>query len=125
MQKNLKILTDENISKAVSEQLVAKGVKAERLIDNLPEGTQDSDVLAFAHDNDYVLLTHDESITKHITDRVNDEKNYAGVIIAPNHLQGPSGIGKIVTKIVELDAEIKQGTKTVENTVYNQLKYIH
>lgn len=124
LQENLRILTDENVSKTVTDQLRAKGVDANRLIDHMPEGTPDPDVLEFAHENGFALLTHDESITKHITDRVNEGKDYTGVIIAPNHLQGPKGIGKIVTKIVELDTEIKQGSKTVEDTVYNQLKYI-
>ncbi|MEO1286356.1 MAG: hypothetical protein AAFV93_01205 [Chloroflexota bacterium] len=70
------------------------------------------------------MLTHDERITKHIAERLNDNKEYSGVIIAPNHLQGEKGIGVIVRAIVQLDTKIKAGTKTVLNSVYNRLIYI-
>lgn len=59
LQENLRILTDENVSKTVTDQLRAKGVDANRLIDHIPEGTPDPDVLEFAHENGFALLTHD------------------------------------------------------------------
>ncbi|MEL6407650.1 MAG: hypothetical protein AAFR81_24970 [Chloroflexota bacterium] len=100
------------------------GVEVIRVTEILPEGTPDPDVLETAYQDGYALLTHDERITKHIADRVNAGKDYAGVFIAVHHLQGMKGVGKIVTELTQFDAEIKAGTKTIADNVYNQLIYI-
>lgn len=118
------ILTDENIANEVALQLQAKDKNAVRLIDELPAGTPDSDVLEYCHQRGYTLLTHDESITKHIKERIEAGKEYAGVLIAPNHLQGVKGIGRIVKAIETLDTNIKEGTESIIDNVYNQIRYI-
>ena len=118
------ILTDENIANEVSRQLQAKGVKAERVIDVLPEGISDPDILEFAYKNNYILLTHDEAITKHIKNRIENGQEHAGVFIVPHHLQGSKGIGTIVKVIVKLATNIQEGTETIIDTVYNQIRYI-
>ena len=122
--QKLKLLIDENIANAVQEQLGRNGVEVVRVTEILPEGTPDPDVLETAYQDGYALLTHDERITKHIADRVNAGKDYAGVFIAVHHLQGMKGVGKIVTELTQFDTEIKAGTKTIADNVYNQLIYI-
>ena len=96
----LKLLADENITVVVIDQLAGKGVDIRRVSHVLPEGTLDPDVLAYAHENGYALLTHDEHITHHIATRHKDGKGHGGVFIAGHHLQGKRGIGTIVTVIV-------------------------
>ena len=119
-----KLLADENIAGAVIDQLAGKGVEIRRVSHVLPEGTPDPDVLAYAHENGYVLLTHDEQITRHIATRHKEEKRQGGVFIAGHHLQGQRGIGTIVTFIVEYHELIAGGAGTLQDDVYNQITYI-
>lgn len=91
-----KVITDEHIANAVQEQLASKGVNAVRLIDILPEGTSDPEVLEFAHQNGYVLVTLDKNMMKHITNRIDDDKEHSGVFIGIN-LHGKEQIGIVST----------------------------
>lgn len=119
----LKIMTDENIPNAVTTQLVKNGVEAIRLIDGLPEGTPDPDVLEYCHQHGYIFLTMDTSITKHIDDRVNEGKEHAGVFIGVRALQISGGIGVIVSEIVFFNDAIENDAATLEADVYNQVRY--
>ena len=87
-QERFRILADENIANAVVEQLIKNGVDATRLIAVLPESTPDPDVLEFAFNEGYTILTHDERITRHIKVRQDAGQEYCGVFIAGDHLQG-------------------------------------
>ena len=119
-----KVLADENITAAVIDQLVGKDVHIERVSQFLPEGTPDPDILHYAHENGYALLTHDKEITGHIVSRHNEGKGHAGVFIAGDHLQGQHGIGRIVTFILEYNEVIEAGAGTVQDDVYNHVTYI-
>ena len=96
-----KLLVDENIASVVIDQLTKKNVEVKRVSDFLPEGTPDPDMLEFAHESGYVLLTHDERITSHISSRRKEGKDHSGVFIAGHHLQGQGGVGTVVTFIAE------------------------
>ncbi len=119
-----KLLADENIAGAVIEQLAGKGVEIRRVSHVLPEDAPDPDVLTYAHENGYVLLTHDEQITRHIATRHKEGKGQDGVFIAGHHLQGKRGIGTIVTFILEYHELISGVAGTVQDDVYNQITYI-
>lgn len=119
-----KLLADENVAGAVIDQLSRKAVAIRPVSDTLPEGTPDPDLLEFAHENGYALLTHDEHITHHIAARRAEGKAHAGVFIAGHHLQGRAGIGAIVAVIVEYNELIQGGAATVRDDVYNQVIYI-
>ena len=119
-----KLLADENIAAAVIDQLLEKGVEIGRMSDVLPEGAPDPDVLAYAHENGYALLTHDEHITRHIATRHREGKGHAGVFIAGHHLQGRRGIGTIVTFLLDYHELIAGDAGTVPDDVYNQSIYI-
>lgn len=119
-----KLLADENIAAAVIEQLVDQGVKIRRLSHLIAEGTPDPDVLAYAHNNGYALLTHDERITRHITRRHEEGKEQAGVFIAGHHLQGERGIGTIVTALLEYHELIAEGAGNVSDDIFNQIIYL-
>ena len=119
-----KLLADENIAGAVIDQLAEKDVTIRRVSHVLPEGTLDPDILAYAHENGYALLTHDEQITRHITTRHNEGKGQGGVFIAGHHLQGQRGIGTIVTFIVEYHELFVVGAGAIQDDVHNQIIYI-
>src|SRR5690349_12212626 len=106
-------LVDENMSNAVAEQLQRRGVDTIRVIDVLPTGTKDDRLQEYAYQHGYTLLTHDENIRSHIDNRPSEGKEHCGVFIAPNALQGPKGIGRIVEYVTEYDELIKAGAATL------------
>ena len=122
-QTPFRVMTDEHVPNAVAAQLIEKGVDAVRLIDVLPAGTKDPQVLDFAHANNYTIVTLDQRMMKHINRRTDEGNEHAGVFIGIN-LQGTTYIGKIVSTVVLYDEAIKAGAATVEEDVYNEIIYI-
>ncbi|MEM9954086.1 MAG: DUF5615 family PIN-like protein [Chloroflexota bacterium] len=120
----LKIMTDEHISKVISQQLIQKGVDTVRLIDMLPAGTPDPDVLEYCYQHGTTLLTLDEHMRKHITARQNEGKDHAGVFMGGHHLQGNIGIGTIVNFVVFYREAINIGAATLDDDVYNTVTTI-
>jgi hypothetical protein len=114
-----KLLADENIATAVIDQLASQGVEIRRVTHILPEGAPAPVVLAYALENGYALLTHDEQITDHITTRHREGIGHAGVFIAGHRLQGDRGIGIIVTFILDYHELIAEGAGTLQDDVYN------
>jgi hypothetical protein len=123
-QAEFKILVDENMTRLITNQLNAKGVTATQVQDVLPEGTEDPEVLEYAYQNGYSLLTYDEHIRRHIDKRFDDDKNHCGVFIAGDHLQGAQGIGRIIDEIIFFAEAINGDAASLENDVYNQVRYI-
>ena len=119
-----KLLADENIADAVIDQLAGRDVDVTRVRHVLLEGTPDPDLLEYAHEYGYALLTHDQKITRHIAARHREGKGHAGVFIARQHLQGESGIGAIVTSILEYHELITVGAGTVQDDVRGHVIYI-
>ena len=119
-----KLLADENIAVAVIDQLISRDVDITRVRHVLPEGTPDPDLLEYAHENEYALLTHDQKIIRHIAARHREGKDHAGVFIARRHLQGEHGIGVIVTSILVYHELIAVGAGTVQDDVDNHVNYI-
>jgi hypothetical protein len=123
-QTKFLVLTDENISNAVAEQLKKRGVDAERVIDLLPEGTDDDALLEYAYEHGYSIVTYDKRIRKHIDKRVSEGNDHCGVFIAPEDLQGDIGIGRIVEFLTEFNELVNGGAATLHDDVYNQIIYI-
>lgn len=119
-----KLLADENIAVAVINQLISRDIDITRVRHVMPEGTPDPELLEYAHENGYALLTHDQKIARHIATRHREGKGHAGVFIARKHLQGEHGIGTILTSILEYHALIAAGAGTVQDDVVNHVKYI-
>ena len=124
-QQRFRILADVNIMAAVVEQLRLRGVEADRLVDLLPQDTKDPDILQFAYDNGYTIVTHDKRMTGHVKDRTSAGKQFLGVFIALDHLQGPDGIGSIVEELVFWHEAIVAGAASVQNDVYNEIRWIN
>jgi predicted nuclease of predicted toxin-antitoxin system len=124
LQAKFHILTDENVNNAVSEQLRKRGVDATRVIDVVPAGTKDDDLLEYAYQHGYSIVTHDERIRKHVEKRLASGKEHCGVFIAGDNFQGEDGIGRIVEFVADYDALIKAGAASLQNDVYNHSIYI-
>jgi predicted nuclease of predicted toxin-antitoxin system len=118
------VLTDENMENAISEQLKKRGIDASRAIDVLPVGTKDDELLEYAFQHGYSIVTYDKNIASHIDSRLDAGKKYAGVFIATEKLQGGKGVGLIIDFIADYDALIKGGAASVEDDVYNRTIYI-
>ena len=119
-----KLLADENIPVAVIDQLISRDIDITRVRHVMPEGTPDPELLEYARENGYALLTHDQKITRYIAARHGEGKGHAGVFIAGRHLEVEHGIGTIVTSILEYHALIEAGAGTVQDDVDNHVKYI-
>lgn len=119
-----KLLADEHIAGAVIDAIKGHGIEIKTVRDILTEGTPDPELLEFAYENDYILLTHDEHITRHVVARREEGKEHGGIFIAGHHLQGKGGIGRIVTVIVEYNDFIQGGAATVQDDIYNQIIYL-
>ena len=78
---DFKVMTDEHITNAVSEQLISKGISAVRLIDLLPEGTPDPEVLEYCHTHGYSLITLDEPMRGHINQRTFGGKEHSAYLL--------------------------------------------
>jgi len=63
------------------DQLVRRDVDITRVRHVRPEGAPDPDLLEYAHENGYALLTHDQKIARHIAARHREGKGHAGVFI--------------------------------------------
>jgi predicted nuclease of predicted toxin-antitoxin system len=123
-QQRFMILTDEQVAKAIVTQLRNHGVVVERVEDTVGKGTLDPELLEYAYTNGYTLLTHDERIVGHITARLETGKEHAGVFIALHHLRNSKGVGQIIEEIVFWHQAVQAGAATLQNDVYNQIRYI-
>lgn len=115
------VMTDEHLANAISQQLMEKGIQAVRLIDHLPTGTSDPEVLEYCHQHGYTLITLDEPMRGHIQTRIQQGLEHAGVFIGTKDLQGSKGIGVIVNFTVFYNEAIVAGAATVADDVYNQI----
>lgn len=116
-------MTDEHIPNAVVTELTKRGVHVQRLIDILEEGTPDPEVLEYANEHGYTLITADEHITGHIKSHVDKHQEYKGVFIVSQNL-GAQLIGRVVEEISFFDGAIKANAANLEDDVYNQIRYI-
>jgi hypothetical protein len=123
-QNQFRILTDEHIVGAIVQQLRHNGVDVARVEDTIGKGTPDPDMIQYAHENGYCLLTHDEQILGHVKNRTNEGLEHSGLFVAGNHLHGNKGIGRIVEEITFWHNAIINNAANVEDDVYNQVNYI-
>ena len=123
-QNQFKILTDEHIAGGVVQQLRKNGVTVERVEDTVGKGTPDPDVLEYAHQHGYVLLTHDEHIRRHLKVRNDAGLDHSGIFIAGDHLKGVDGVGTIVSELTFWHTAILNGAANIALDLYNQVNYI-
>ena len=90
----------------------------------MPEGAPDPDLLEYAHENGYALLTHDQKITRSYRRTAQRRQRTRWRVHRWQASAGEHGIGTIVTSILEYHALIEAGAGTVQDDVDNHVKYI-
>jgi predicted nuclease of predicted toxin-antitoxin system len=80
LEKKTRFLVDENMHNEVARFLRARGWNVKSVGDLELRGHSDEDVLAFAHREDRILLTHDRDF---LSDRQFPPNRNPGVVILP------------------------------------------
>lgn len=82
----LRLASDANVHGPVVEKLMDAGVDLVRVVDALPEGTEDPVILEWAVAQRRVLLTNDEStMIGFAWDRVKNRLPMSGLVVMPPH----------------------------------------
>ncbi len=120
----LRFFTDEHIDKAIVTQLRRRGVDVLRCEDCGMKSAADSELLEYATQNGYVLLSMDDDVTRLHVEWVEDGKPHGGIFYVPMaQFQGQAGIGMIVRFCTEF-AELIEGGAGDLDDVQNQLVFI-
>ncbi len=121
----LKIFTDEHISKAVVEQLRQRRIDVLRCEDVGMKANEDSRLLEYATENGYVLLSMDDDVTRLHAEWMQTGRDHKGIFYAPMaQFSGQQGIGPIVLFCVEWAEQIERETVFLAERIFNQLLYI-
>lgn len=82
--RDCKFLTDENIQNQVVEFLISQGLDIQTVIENGLNATDDEVILAFAHQQNRIVLTHDSDFG---TLAIAEGKPFFGIIyLKPGHI---------------------------------------
>jgi len=73
-------LIDENLERGVANKLEQEGYRAEMVVDVLGPGTDDTDVVPYAVENDLIVVTKDVSDFHAL-----DYDDHEGIILVRNH----------------------------------------
>ncbi len=93
----LKIFTDEHIDSAIVDQLRRAGIDVLRCEDIGMKSADDSELLTYAAQNGYSLLSMDDDVTRLHIEYMQAGKHHKGIFFAPMaRFQGRDGIGPIV-----------------------------
>jgi hypothetical protein len=121
----LKLFTDEHVSKAIVEQLRRRGLAMLRCEDVGMKAVDDSQLLEYATENGYVLLSMDDDVTRLHAEWVQAGKRHGGIFYAPMaQFSGQQGVGPIVRFCTEWATLIEAGVGTLAEHIHNQLLYV-
>ena len=121
----LKLFTDEHIAKAIVDQLRKYNIGVVRCEEVGMKNADDSELLEYATEQGYVLLSMDDDVTRLDVQWRDVGRQHTGIFYAPMaQFQGQSGIGAIVTFCAEWAELIEDGTGTLEDDIHGKLFYI-
>ena len=121
----LKFFTDEHMDKAVAIQLRQRGIDVLRCEDIGMKSATDNELLEYASQNGYALLSMDDDVTRLHAESIRENKFHGGIFYAPMALfQGQAGIGPIVRYCAEFASLIEGGAGDMEADIHNQLLFI-
>jgi predicted nuclease of predicted toxin-antitoxin system len=92
----MKLLLDMNLSPALAADLRAAGFEAEHWNGHGPAGAEDTEIMAFAKKNEYVVVTHDLDFSAILAATNGDKPSVVQVRaanLAPQLLVGPLILG--------------------------------
>jgi len=120
----LKFYTDTHIPKSVAVQLRKRGIVVVRCEDVGMAAAKDAEHLAYATEQQCVLITHDDDFTRIDAEWRAINRPHGGIVYCLPHVQGPQGVGKIVTVCAEYAILIDQGAGTYEDDIANRIIYV-
>jgi hypothetical protein len=121
----LRIFTDEHISKAIVEQLQRRDIDVLRCEDVGLKTAEDYELLEYATENGYVLLSMDDDVTRLHMEWIEVGKNHGGIFYAPmSQFSGAQGIGPLVRFCEEWANLIESGAGTLDEHIHSQLLYV-
>jgi hypothetical protein len=121
----LKFLTDEHVAKAIVDQLRKRNIDVIRCEEAGMKNASDSELLEYATEHGYVLLSMDDDVTRLDAQWREAGKQHTGIFFAPMaQFHGQSGIGAIVTFCVEWAELMEDETGTLEDDIHGRLFYI-
>lgn len=121
----LKFFTDEHIDKAIVTQLQLRGVDVLRCEDAGMKSATDAELLEYASQNGYALLSMDDDVTRLHAEQIREGKPHGGIFYAPMaQFQGQAGIGLIVRYCAEFAELIEGGAGSVVEDIHSQLVFI-
>lgn len=118
----MKFFTDEHIPKATVQGIRRKGYIVIRSEDVGMKSATDEELLIYATDHDYTLLSMDDDVTRLYKEWRMNERDHMGIVYAPMaKYKGEAGIGPVVRWCVEFAELIEAGAGTLEGDVKNKL----
>ncbi len=121
----LKIFTDEHVSKAIVEQLQRRGIETLRCEEAGMKTADDRDLLEFAAEQGYVLLSMDDDVTRLHVEWLRTGKHHSGIIYAAMaQFSGQAGVGPIVRFCATWSDVIEDGVATLTEHIHDQLLYV-
>jgi predicted nuclease of predicted toxin-antitoxin system len=119
-----KFYTDKHVPKAVSRQLLNRGVDIVRCEDVGLGDASDTIHLEYATHEGRVVITNDADFVRLHKEWQTDGKVHAGIMYCLSHVQGEVGVGKIVNVVMLYHELIEGGAGTVETDLANSLIYV-
>ncbi len=120
----LRFYTDKHIARAVAVQLRRLGIDVVRCEEVGLASASDAEHLVYATIEGRVIITNDDDFTKLDRKWRVEGKRHAGIMYCLPHVQGKSGIGKIVKTCIIYHELIAAGAGTVEDDIANQIIYV-
>jgi hypothetical protein len=121
----LRIFTDGHIPRAVVDQLRLRGIDVLRCEDVGLKAASDRELLEYATERGYVLLSMDDDVTRLHAEWITAGRTHGGIFYAPMaQFQGQQGIGPLVLFCSAWNARLQQGGGTLEDHLHTQLLFI-
>ncbi|MEO1288311.1 MAG: DUF5615 family PIN-like protein [Chloroflexota bacterium] len=119
---SLKLYTDGHIAKSIVRQLRLKDVDIERCEDVGLKDASDLQHFEYALENERTIVTQDADFLRIHNEIQREGKNHFGIIRITS--ENITNVGKIVNELEFLHNAIDGGAATLEEDVYNQVRYI-
>ena len=120
----LRFYTDKHIARFVAVQLRRCGIDVVRCEEVGLASASDVEHLEYATREGRLVITNDDDFTKLDRKWRVEGKQHAGIMYCLPHIQGESGIGKIVKTCVIYHELIAASAGTVEDDIANQIIYV-
>ena len=121
----MKFFTDEHLSKRIIDEIRKHDITIVRCEDVGLKEAADEELLTYAADNAYTLISMDDDVTRLHDEWIETGRTHYGIVYAPmSKYQGAKGISRIVTWCVEMAELIEEGAGTIEDDIKNSITFL-